>query len=271
MSEAAQSSKQGAVLLEERAGAILTLRMNRPNRLNALNVDLGRALVESLRRASWDDSVRVIVLTGTGRGFCSGGDLAMLRDARERNAGHELGGLLRAAKEICVAIASMSKIVIAAVNGPAAGGGMNLALACDLRLAAETASFGESFALVGLYPDFGGTFYLPRLVGAAKAAELFLTGELISAAEALRLGIVNQVYPTDRFETEVRERANAIAAAPPLAARGIKQTLFGSELRALEMALDEETQRQVECFASTDCVEGFAAFFEKRRPVFHGR
>jgi 2-(1,2-epoxy-1,2-dihydrophenyl)acetyl-CoA isomerase len=192
MPDATQKSVAEALVLEEHDGAVLTLRLNRPERLNALNVELGRALVEGLNRAAADGSARVIILTGAGRGFCAGGDLAVLRDARSRNAGHELEGLLRAGKEIAMAICTMPQPVIAAVNGPAAGAGMNLALACDLRIASEQATFGETFTRVGLFPDFGGTYFLPRIVGAAKAAELFYTAEMISATEAERLGIVNR-------------------------------------------------------------------------------
>ncbi len=175
MAEAAQPVPSN-VLLEERSGAVVTLRLNRPERLNALNFALGQALASALGRAGADDSIRTVVLTGAGRAFCAGGDLAALRDARARNAGHELEGLLRAGKQLTLAIATMPKPVLASINGPAAGGGMNLALSCDLRIASDQASFGESFAQVGLFPDFGGTYFLPRLVGASRAAELCFTG-----------------------------------------------------------------------------------------------
>ncbi len=187
---------------------------------------LGRALVEGLNRAAADGSTRVIILTGAGRGFCAGGDLAVLRDARSRNAGHELEGLLRAGKEIAMAICTMPKPVIAAVNGPAAGAGMNLALACDLRIASDQATFGETFTRVGLFPDFGGTYFLPRIVGVAKAAELFYTAEMISAAEAERLGIVNRVVPEEKFAEEAKKFAARLAAGPPMAIRAIKQVLI---------------------------------------------
>lgn len=160
----------GATVLEERSGAVRTLRLNRPQKLNALVPEMGHALVEGLRRAGEDASVRAVVITGAGRAFCAGGDLELLRDVRRRGAMRELEGLLIAGKEICLAIADMAKPVIAAVNGPAAGGGMNLALACDMRIASSEAKFAESFANVGLYPDFGGTYFLPRIVGAALAA-----------------------------------------------------------------------------------------------------
>lgn len=271
MSGATHKSVAEALVLEERDGAVLTLHLNRPERLNALNVELGRALVEALGRAASDHSTRVVVLTGAGRGFCAGGDLAVLRDARSRNAGHELEGLLRAGKEIAMAICTMPKPVIAAVNGPAAGAGMNLALACDLRIASDQATFGETFARVGLFPDFGGTYFLPKIVGAAKAAELFYIAEMISAAEAERLGIVNRVVPEAKFMEEAKKFAARLAAGPPMAIRAIKHALFGAEREELEHALDSEIQQQVECFLSADCAEGLDAFSAKREPQFRGR
>jgi len=157
------------------------------------------------------------------------------------------------------------------VNGPAAGGGANLALACDIRIASEQANFGQSFAKLGLYPDFGGTFLLPRLVGPARAAELFYSGEMIPAAECLRLGIYNRVVPLDQLAAETKSAAAALAAGPPIAARFVKQLLFGSSRAELENALDDEIRRQVECFNSEDFAEGLTAFFEKRRPNFRGK
>jgi 2-(1,2-epoxy-1,2-dihydrophenyl)acetyl-CoA isomerase len=270
MPGATQKSVAEALVLEERDSAVLTLRLNRPERLNALNVELGRALVDALARAACDGSTRVIILAGAGRGFCAGGDLAVLRDARSSNAGHELEGLLRAGKEIAMAICGMPKPVIAAVNGPAAGAGMNLALACDLRIASDQATFGETFARVGLFPDFGGTYFLPKIVGVAKAAELFYAAEMISAAEAERLGIVNRVVPEEKFAEEAKKFAARLAAGPPMPIRAIKRVLFAAAREELERALDAEIQQQVECFLSADCAEGLDAFFAKREPRFRG-
>ena len=255
------------VLIEEREGGVLTLRLNRPDRLNALNVELGEALVNALRHAADDNAMRAIVLTGSGRAFCAGGDLGVLRDVRARNAGHELESLVRSGKEISLLLATIPKPVLGSING----GGANLALGCDFRVASDQASFGESFANLGLYPDFGGTYFLPRLVGPARAAELFYTGEMISASEALRLGIYNRIVPADRLADETRSLAARLAAAPPIAARFVKDRLFGNDRVALERALDQEIERQVECFMSEDCAEGLTAFIEKRLPVFRGK
>jgi 2-(1,2-epoxy-1,2-dihydrophenyl)acetyl-CoA isomerase len=259
------------VVLERREDAIVVLTLNRPDRLNAIHTELAEALLASLRRAAADDAVRCVVLTGAGRAFCSGGDLKLLAEVRQRNAPEELRRLLEAGHALIAEICAMPKPVVAAVNGPAAGAGMNLALACDIRIAADSASFGENFARVGLFPDFGGTFLLPRLVGPARAAELFYTGEMISAEEAARIGIVNRVVPAARLDEEVRALAARLAAAPPLAVRSVKQVLFGRELEALRQAMEFEAGQQVACFGSADAMEGFTAFFEKRTPVFRGR
>jgi 2-(1,2-epoxy-1,2-dihydrophenyl)acetyl-CoA isomerase len=267
---ATQSQASGLMVIEERSGAVMTLRLNRPDRLNALIPEMGRALVQGLLRGSDDKSVRAIVVTGAGRGFCAGGDLQFLRDVRQRKAFDELQRLLVTGKEVCLAIAGMTKPVVAAVNGPAAGGGMNLALSCDMRIASDQARFAESFANIGLYPDFGGTYFLPRIVGMALSAELFYTAEILSAEDALRLGIVNRVFPVDKFESEVKKIAEELASAPPLALRDVKRTILAEDRRALEGKLDEEIRLQLHCFESEDCLEGLNAFFEKRKPKFRG-
>jgi 2-(1,2-epoxy-1,2-dihydrophenyl)acetyl-CoA isomerase len=265
-----QKENQSQVVLEERRGNVAVIRLNRPDKLNALNIELGHGLVHALLHASQDTSVRAVVLTGAGRGFCAGGDLELIRDLRKRNASDELKVLLEAGKEMCLAIATMTKPVIAAVNGPAAGGGMNLALAADMRIASDQASFAESFAKVGLYPDFGGTYFLPRIVGPALSAELFYTAETLSAEDALRLGIVNRVFPADKFEEETAKIVDVLAGAPTVALRDVKRTIVGDDRKNLETKLDEEIRLQIHCFQSEDCLEGLNAFFEKRKPNFKG-
>jgi 2-(1,2-epoxy-1,2-dihydrophenyl)acetyl-CoA isomerase len=260
----------GPLVTEQRTGAVVTLRLNRPDRLNALNPDLCRQLLHGLLRASDDKTVRAVMITGAGRGFCGGGDVEFLRDARTRRSVHDLEALLKLGKEICVAIATMPKVVVAAVNGPAAGGGMSLALACDLRVASESATFTQAFSRLGLYPDFGATFFLPRLIGLSRASELFYTAEQLSAAEARRVGIVYDVYPDDGFDEEAGKLLENLAAMPPLVFRDMKRAMIGDAHQQLAAAIDEENRLQTHCFLTEDCAEGLAAFFEKRPPKFRG-
>ena len=147
---------------------------------------------------------------------------------------------------------------------------MNIALAADIRISAEQAAFGQNFAKVGLFPDYGGTYFLPELLGPSKAAEMFYTGDMIDAQTALRLNLVNRVVPATQLEAEVRTLAQKIASGPPLAIRAVKKVLFASQKEALERALEIEVQHQMKCFASEDCLEGVHAFFEKRAPQFRG-
>src|SRR5208337_3223486 len=191
------------VLLESKNGSIVTLAMNRPDRLNAINNELSVALNEAFLRIAADASVHVVILTGVGRAFCAGGDLGLIGKGRERGDATELGPILRSGMQAVLNIRSMPQPVIAAVNGAAAGAGMNLALAADIRIATEESVFGQNFANVGLFPDYGGTFFLPQLVGPSIASEMFYTGEMIDAKTAQRLGLLNHVFPFDRFENEV--------------------------------------------------------------------
>jgi 2-(1,2-epoxy-1,2-dihydrophenyl)acetyl-CoA isomerase len=271
MSHSPQPMQAGPVLLEHKHDGIATLVMNRPDRLNALNNELSIALNDALRRIAADESVRVVVITGAGRAFCAGGDLTAMGKGRATGATYELEPLLRSGMQAVLTMRVMPQPVIAAVNGPAAGAGMNVALAADIRIAAEEATFGQNFAKVGLFPDFGGIYFLPQLVGPSKAAELFYTGDMIDAKTALRLGIVNHVVPAAQLEAEVKTLAQKIAQGPPLPIRAVKKTLFASEKKKLEEALEQEVQEQVRCYLSEDCNEGIRAFFEKRLPRFQGK
>ncbi len=266
----ATQTATGPLVLEERSGAVVTLRLNRPEKLNALNPELCRELVHGLLRASDDRSVRAVVVTGAGRGFCAGGDINYIYEARKHKSVRDFQALLEVGKEVCMAIATMPKLVIAAVNGPAAGGGMSVALACDIRLASDQAMFKQAFAQLGLYPDLGATFFLPRIVGLSRASEFFYTSERLSAEEARRIGLVNAVYPHDQFETEVAKVAQQLAAGPPLAYRDVKRTMISDAHAALDEAISEENRLQGHCFLSEDCAEGLAAFLEKRPPKFRG-
>jgi 2-(1,2-epoxy-1,2-dihydrophenyl)acetyl-CoA isomerase len=271
MSNAPQAAPAGPVVLETKQDGIALLVLNRPDKLNSLNSDLSTALNDALQRIAEDDSVHVVVLTGSGRAFCAGGDLGAIGKGRERNDTTELGPILRSGMQAVLKMRLMPQPVIAAVNGPAAGAGMNLALAADIRIAADIATFGQNFSRVGLFPDYGGTYFLPQLIGPSAAAEMFYTGDMIDAQTALRLGIVSRVVPAAQLEAEVKTMAQKIAQGPPIAIRAMKKILFGSHKEALVKALDHEVELQMKCFHSEDCAEGIRAFFEKRHPKFQGK
>jgi 2-(1,2-epoxy-1,2-dihydrophenyl)acetyl-CoA isomerase len=268
----ASPSTQGSpFVLETREAGVATLILNRPEKLNALNKDLTVALHDALARVEADKDVLVVVLTGAGRAFCAGGDLAAIVKGHDENDTTELEPVLRSGAQMVLKIRTMHQPVIAAVNGPAAGAGMNIALAADIRIASDLATFGQNFAKVGLFPDYGGTYFLPELVGPARAAEMFYTGDMIDAQTALQLGIVNHVVPAAQLDAEAKALARKIAEGPQTAIRSVKRTLFGSAKTRLIKALDHEVQEQMKCFLCKDCGEGIRAFMEKRKPKFQGK
>ena len=271
MSTSSQAVPQNPLVLERHEDGVATLTLNRPDRLNALNNELAVALNQALGRIATDKHLEVVVLTGAGRAFCAGGDLAVIAAGRETNDVGGLEPLLRAGMNAVLTMRTMRQPVIAAVNGPAAGAGMNIALAADLRIVSEAATFGQNFAKVGLFPDYGGTFFLPQLVGPAKAAEMFYSGDMIDAQTALRWGLVNSVVPAGQLEADAKAWAQKIAHGPRIAIRAVKQVLFGSAREQLVEALEHEVQEQMKCFASEDCGEGLRAFHEKRKPNFKGK
>jgi 2-(1,2-epoxy-1,2-dihydrophenyl)acetyl-CoA isomerase len=248
-------------------GPVATLTLDRPESLNALTVPIKVALREALGSIDRDRAVRAVILTGAGRAFCAGQDLA----ERESPDAAPLDVEVRERfNPIIRAIRSMGQPVIAAVNGVAAGAGASLTFACDLRIAAEEARFVLAFGRIGLIPDSGATWFLPRLVGPAKAAELALVGEPLDAAEALRLGLVSNVVPGDRLLDEARAMASRLAEGAPLALALTKEALQRSSTIDLDEALEGEAKLQGIAGASADHVEGLAAFKEKRPPRFSG-
>jgi len=257
------------ILVSEGEG-IVTITLNRPEKLNAFIGHMRRDLAEALEHAGSDRSTRVVIVTGAGRAFCSGGDVAFMGELMERRDSDEFERILGAGRRVISAIRMMTKPVIAAVNGPAAGAGLNLALACDLRIASSNATFSQSFVKIGLHPDWGGTYFLPRLVSPNKACELFFLGDTIDAAEALRLNIVNQVVAPEELEATTLQLAERLRAAPPIAVASAKQAVYMSGTSDLDEMLRYETEAQMRCFESDDGHEGVHAFFEKRDPRFTG-
>jgi 2-(1,2-epoxy-1,2-dihydrophenyl)acetyl-CoA isomerase len=256
----------GTVLRDSTEG-VLTLSLNRPDALNSFTVEMKEELLAALKEGARDKSVRVVILTGAGRSFSAGQDL------KERQAPGvaDLGTELRTRyNPIILAMRRLEKPIIGAVNGVAAGAGMSVALACDIVIASESASFIEAFGRVGLVPDTGSTWFLPRLVGYARAAEMVFTAGPVDAATAERIGLVNRVVPAEQLLDEARSLATELAAASPralaLAKRGLNRALESG----LEDSLEYEAQLQSIAGRSKDHQEGVAAFVEKRPPRFTG-
>ena len=255
--------------MREPAVAIIT--MNRPDALNALSLELTRELGAAFRRAA-EEKARAVVLTGAGRAFCSGGDLREMLALRQRENGSESvqEEFLRALHEAILLIRETPIPFVAAVGGVCAGAGTNFALACDLVLAAETAVFNEGFVKIGLSPDCGGSFFLPRAVGEKRAAELLMTGDAISAARAAQIGMINRVVPVDSLMDEAFGMAQRLAQMPTGAVGRIKRMLNATFANDLAGQLALEHQCQIESGRSSDFKEGVTAFFEKRQPIFTG-
>jgi 2-(1,2-epoxy-1,2-dihydrophenyl)acetyl-CoA isomerase len=254
----------------ERHVAWITL--NRPEQFNAFAGDMREELLQSLLQVQEDDDVRVVVVTGAGRAFCAGGDIRHMVDLKNQGEGFDrLRPLLDAGRRVVSTVHQLPKPVIAMVNGAAAGAGCSLAIACDIRIASDNAFFSQSFIHVGLHPDWGGTFFLPRLVGLGRALELMWTGRRVEAEEAEEIGMVHQVVPHPHLEEHTARFAQRLVKAPPVAVRLIKLAVYNSYHYDLDGMLDFECEAQQQCWESRDSTEGIRAFAQRRPPTFDRR
>ncbi|MDD4600140.1 Short-chain-enoyl-CoA hydratase [bioreactor metagenome] len=255
-------------VLYEKNDRVAILTLNRPMALNSLNQQMVDELMAALASIKADKGVRVVILTGSGRAFSAGGDLNYLESIAGTPAAHEF--ISQVGKLVAI-IMDLPQPVVAMVNGAAAGAGFNLALACDLVIASKGAKFAQSFVKVGLVPDCGGMYLLPRLAGLSKAKELMFTADIIGAEEAARLGLVNKVVESDELGRTVAELAEKLTTAAPLAIAHMKRVLNKSDELTLQESLSMEAELQAESLATADYLEGVKAFREKRQPVFQGK
>ena len=260
-------------LIEEVADGVAVLTMNRPDRLNAMSRPMMAALLEVLPGLAQRADVGVVILTGAGRAFCAGGDVKLMAEGQELEGDtlEERAQTLRSAMETSRWLHEMPKPTIAMVRGAAAGAGLSLAMACDLRIASDTARFATAFARVGYSGDFGGSYFLTRLIGTAKARELYFTADILDARQALDLGLVNRVVPDADLEKETRALAARLAQGPRVAYRYMKRNMNAAETGTLGELLDLEAWHHTRCGATEDHREAARSFVDKREPRFNGR
>jgi 2-(1,2-epoxy-1,2-dihydrophenyl)acetyl-CoA isomerase len=258
-------------LIETIEDGVATLTFNRPERLNALSTPIMEGLLQGLPRLAGDPAVKVVVLTGAGRAFCAGGDVKSMAEGGEQRSAAEATARLRSRMEVSRILHELPKPTIAMVNGPAAGAGLAFALACDLRIAGVSARLVTAFVRVGFSGDFGGSYFLTRLVGTARARELYFTGRPVDADEALSLGLVNRVVPDEELRDATMELARSLAQGPAIALSLMKRNMNYAESGGLSELLDMEAAHQVQSGRTEDHREAARAFVEKRPPVFAGR
>jgi 2-(1,2-epoxy-1,2-dihydrophenyl)acetyl-CoA isomerase len=265
-------------LLVQNRDGVIYLTLNRPDKLNALSDSIISGLLDNLRKAAADDNVGAVVVTGSGRGFCAGGDIGRMRERNENApAGDHPSSLdqriagLRRSEEVSLLLHEIPKVTIAAVNGPAAGAGFSICLACDIRIASDQARMGTAFARVGYSGDFGGSYFLTNIVGTAKARELYFTADMLSADEALKEGVVNRVVPAASFADEVHAFAKRIASGPRVAYSYMKANLNAVAYSDARTMLEREALGQSLTGLTEDHREAVKAFLEKREPKFQGR
>jgi len=260
-------------VLTQREGAVATLTLNRPEALNALNMDLNEALVRATAEVEADEGVRCVVLRGAGGNFQAGGDVKMfyeMRDIEGPRRGKQMARFVHQMHPVVISLRRMPKPVVASVQGAAAGFGMSLMLACDLALAADDAYFSLAYCLIGTSPDGSSTYTLPRVVGVKRAMELALLGERFDAATAHAYGLVNRVVPADQLEAATAQLAARLAAGPTRAYANTKALINRSLQSSYEEQLQAELENFAACAASDDFAEGVSAFVEKRKPAFKG-
>lgn len=251
----------------EKNGAVATIALDRPERLNAFDGTMHEELYAALEDVESDGNVRCVVLRGEGRGFSAGADLSSVRSEDDPDLGEYLRQTYSRA---IVKMARMEKPIVAALHGPVYGAGMGMALACDMRVASQSAKFSVAFIKIGLMPDAGVSFFLPRIVGLGRAMEMSMTGDAVEAEEAYRIGLVNKVVSEDELAGEASAFAEKLASLPTKAMGQIKRSLYASFESDLETALETEAKGQTFCGYTGDHKEGVSAFFEKRTPSFTG-
>ena len=255
-------------ILVDREGNLGWIRINKPDRLNAFSGTMREDLDVALEWLERDSEVRCVVITGVGRAFSTGGDVSVMKELIANDDVVRFEALVRAGARVVQRIDDMTKPVIAAINGPAAGAGACLALACDLRIASETATIGFGFLRVGLHPDWGGSYFLPRIVGPALAAEFTYTGEMINAERGEKHGLFNRVVPAADLESTARTLGGQLAAAPAAVMIDLRRNMRRSLHTPLPNMLDAEVSAQLRAFKTSDFKEGIESFLDKRTPRF---
>lgn len=250
------------------AERVATITLNRPQAFNAFSGTMREDVFARLRDAAQDRQVGAVVITGAGQAFCAGGDIVNMLELQARNDAAPITARTGVAADLIQFLRTMGKPVLAAINGAAAGGGMNLALACDMRFGSPLTRFSASFVKIGLVPDWGGHYFLTRLVGTSQAMELMMLGSLIDADESFRLGLINRIFPADTLLAEVMARAQRLAHGPTAALAAIKRGVYLGAEQSLAATLTYEQQVQAELFLEPDAREGMRAFIEKRPPRF---
>lgn len=265
------STTYSDILYDKHDDGVLVITLNRPERMNALGGDLVNELIDAFQRAKLDDDVRAVVLTGAGRGFCAGADLSRGTPKSGETARHARLDRIGRAGPFILALRDLDKPVIGAINGAVAGAGIGIATALDIRIASSAARFTTVFIKRGLGPDFGSSYFIPRLIGPARAYELFFTGRFLSAEEALQVGLVNRVVEPEKLMEEALGLARELAAGPPMAMTFTKRALQRSLQNTLEQQLEFEWTNQIVALDSEDAREGVQAWMEQRTPRFQGR